>query len=151
MRFTILAIGRLKKCPEMDLLQRYGARLSKNLTIIECEANGPTPNLKKERETLALLGAIPTGAFPFALDERGLDLATRDFHELLCQKAQVNGPHFAFLIGGADGLDFEILPPALLKVSLGRMTWPHALVRAMIAEQLYRIVQLEAQHPYHRD
>ncbi len=151
MRFTIVAIGRLKASPEVELVKRYCTRLPKILTVIELEANGPTPALRKERETIALLENIPAGSFPIALDERGQDLTTRGFHEFLMQKAATQGPHFTFLIGGADGLDSEVLPPAIPKVCLGRMTWPHGMARAMLAEQLYRIIQLEAQHPYHRD
>ena len=151
MRFTLLAIGRLKASPEVDLVKRYCARLPKILTVLELEASGPTAAIRKERETFALLEAIPPGAVPFAFDERGQDLTTRAFHELLVAQSEIHGPHFAFLMGGAEGLDSEILPPALPKICLGRMTWPHAMARAMVAEQLYRVIQLVAQHPYHRD
>ena len=150
-RFTILTIGRLKSSPETDLVKRYTSRLNKAMVVVELDASSASPPLRKERETLALLQAIPTGAFPIALDERGLDLTTRAFHEILSDKAQSHGPHFAILIGGADGLDQDKLPPAMMRVCLGRMTWPHAMVRAMICEQLYRIIQLDVQHPYHRD
>ncbi len=56
----------------------------------------------------------------------------------------------AFLIGGADGLDATVLERADLVLSLGAMTWPHLMVRAMLAEQIYRAQQILAGHPYHR-
>jgi 23S rRNA (pseudouridine1915-N3)-methyltransferase len=57
----------------------------------------------------------------------------------------------AFVIGGADGLDTRILERARLTLSLGRLTWPHLLVRGLLAEQLYRAQQIISGHPYHRD
>ena len=56
-----------------------------------------------------------------------------------------------FVIGGADGLAEEIRAKAAFIMSFGRLTWPHLLVRGMLAEQLYRAQQIRAGHPYHRD
>jgi 23S rRNA (pseudouridine1915-N3)-methyltransferase len=56
----------------------------------------------------------------------------------------------AFLIGGADGLDQDLVRGCDLSLALGPMTWPHMLVRGLIAEQIYRAQQIAAGHPYHR-
>jgi 23S rRNA (pseudouridine1915-N3)-methyltransferase len=59
--------------------------------------------------------------------------------------------HLAFAIGGADGLDATVLDAAAERIAFGPQTWPHALVRAMLAEQVYRAVTILAGSPYHRD
>ena len=64
---------------------------------------------------------------------------------------QASGRPVAFMIGGAEGLDATVLARADAKLSLGRLTWPHLLARAMLAEQLYRAQQINSGHPYHRD
>jgi 23S rRNA (pseudouridine1915-N3)-methyltransferase len=87
---------------------------------------------------------IPAGARIVALDERGKDLATRDFAQLLSQPT-------AFVIGGADGLDPAIKRRAQVLLRLSSLTLPHALAQVLLCEQIYRAATLLTGHPYHRD
>ena len=87
---------------------------------------------------------IPAGARIVALDERGKDLATRDFAQLLAQPT-------AFVIGGADGLDPAIKRRAQVLLRLSSLTLPHALAQVMLCEQIYRAATLLTGHPYHRE
>lgn len=149
MRFTIIAVGELKAATtEALLVRKYAIRLSNVLKIIEVR---PADNGSKERDTLSLLKAVPEGARVVVMDERGRDFTSRQFTDFLSAQATAFGPHLAFIIGGADGLDLELLPPDWPRICLGRLTWPHALARIMLVEQLYRAVQLRSNHPYHRD
>jgi 23S rRNA (pseudouridine1915-N3)-methyltransferase len=60
------------------------------------------------------------------------------------------GKRLSFVIGGAEGLDAAVIARADAKISLGRLTWPHMLVRPMLAEQIYRAQMINTGHPYHR-
>ena len=87
-----------------------------------------------------------------ALDERGKTLTSREFADRIGAWRDGGTDDLAFVIGGPDGHGAELLgarPPCSL--ALGAMTWPHQLVRIMLAEQLYRAVTILSGHPYHRD
>ena len=86
-----------------------------------------------------------------ALDERGRQLGSRDFAQKLGAWRDQGVAEIAFVIGGADGLAESLRRRADLTLSLGQMTWPHMLARAMLVEQIYRAQQILAGHPYHRD
>jgi 23S rRNA (pseudouridine1915-N3)-methyltransferase len=86
-----------------------------------------------------------------ALDERGRDLTSRDLADQIAAWRRDGQRDLAFLVGGPDGLDDAVLARADLTLALGRMTWPHRLVPALLAEQLYRASTILTGHPYHRD
>ena len=96
-----------------------------------------------------MLAALPGRSFVVALDLAG---AAPDTDGLVRHLAQWRdtGRALAFVIGGAEGLDASVLARADAALSLGRMTWPHMLVRVMLVEQLYRAQAISAGHPYHR-
>ena len=100
-------------------------------------------------EKARILAAIPTDSVKIALDERGKSLSTSDLARKLAAWMQV-GRDVSFMIGSADGLDEGLKKNADLQLSLSAMTLPHAMVRVMLAEQLYRAVSLLQNHPYHR-
>jgi 23S rRNA (pseudouridine1915-N3)-methyltransferase len=142
----LIAVGRLREGPELALFQRYDARLRPRLTVMEvAEARGTAAEIKR-RESAALLAAVPKEAVVVALDLGGVALDSAGFSERLAAW----GRSACFLIGGAEGLDGSVLDRADFVLSLGAMTWPHFLVRAMLAEQLYRAQAIAAGHPYHR-
>jgi len=85
-----------------------------------------------------------------ALDEHGKSLTTVDLAKWLSQRQQ-DGRNLAFVIGGPDGLGPEILKKAALRWSLSALTFPHAMVRVILAEQLYRAHSVLQNHPYHRE
>ncbi|MBN8874525.1 MAG: 23S rRNA (pseudouridine(1915)-N(3))-methyltransferase RlmH [Rhodospirillales bacterium] len=145
----LIAIGRLRTGPEADLFARYNARLRPPLAVTELpEGRGSAAEVKR-REGEALLRAVPANAFAVALDLGGeapdsLRLAT------LVGRWRESGRALCFLIGGAEGLDAPVLARADAVLSLGPMTWPHFLVRPMLAEQLFRAQAIMTGHPYHR-
>ncbi len=146
---NLIAIGRLRRSPEAELFERYNARLRPRLTVTElAEERGP-PAVIKRKESMALLAALPRDAFVVALDLGGYAIGTEAFVGRLAEWGALSRP-ICFLIGGAEGLDAEVLAKANFTLSLGAMTWPHFLVRAMLVEQLYRAQAIALGHPYHR-
>lgn len=145
----LIAIGRLRSGPEADLFERYNTRLRPRLTIAELAEERGTPAVVKRKEGAALLAALPRDAFVVPLDLGGHVLDSEAFAGRLGQWAALSRP-VCFLIGGAEGLDTPVIAKADYLLSLGAMTWPHFLVRAMLAEQLYRAQAIAQGHPYHR-
>lgn len=101
-------------------------------------------------EGALLAAAIPVGATVIALDERGRDLASTAFAERIGKWIDDGVADLAFVIGGADGLLPALRERAALTLCFGKLTWPHLLVRIMLAEQLYRAHTILTGHPYHR-
>ena len=150
MRLTIVAVGRQRAGPLKELERHYAERITLPLTIREVEEKRKlTAAELKLREAAVLLDAAPESATLVALDGRGKALSSADLAKRLDAWRQ-GGADVAFLIGGAEGLHDSVLEKASLVLSLGAMTWPHLLVRAMLLEQLYRAQQILAGHPYHR-
>ncbi len=142
----LICVGRLRDGPEKALFDRYSVRLRPALTVVEvAEARGTVIEVKR-REAVALLAAVPKEAFLVALDLAGPALDSKAFSARLTEW----GRTACFVIGGSEGLDRSVLDRAAFALSLGAMTWPHFLVRAMLAEQIYRAQSIAAGHPYHR-
>jgi 23S rRNA (pseudouridine1915-N3)-methyltransferase len=132
----LIAIGRLRAGPELELFDRYDSRLRPRLRVVE---------VPEERGNASL----PKDAFAVALDLGGHALDSEGLALRLDQWRGLSHP-ICFLIGGAEGLDAPVIAKANYVLSLGLMTWPHFLVRAMLAEQLYRAQTIGQGHPYHR-
>lgn len=159
MRITLFAVGRLKAGPEKDLASRYldrfakagpavGLELAKLVEVQESRASNA--DTRKREEASALEKALPEGAILVLLDERGKALDSQAFSDAIGRYRDNGKRDMMLAIGGADGLDPELRSKADLVVNLGTMTWPHQLVRILIAEQLYRAVTILSGHPYHR-
>jgi 23S rRNA (pseudouridine1915-N3)-methyltransferase len=149
MMLRLIAVGRLRGGAEAELFDRYNTRLRPKFVLTEvAEARGAPAEVKR-REGLALLAALPNPAFVVALDSGG---STPDSEELahLLERWFGTGHAVCFLVGGAEGLDAAVLARADYALSLGRLTWPHFLIRGMLAEQVYRARSITAGHPYHR-
>jgi 23S rRNA (pseudouridine1915-N3)-methyltransferase len=156
MRVTLVAVGRAKSGPSRDLFEDYTGRLSRGpvgpLTLKEVEVRGSyPPGEVRRREAELLRAAVPEGARTIALDERGQALRSAEFAALLGRWRDAGTAEVACLIGGAEGLDEALRQEAALVLSLGPMTWPHLLVRALLAEQLFRARCILTGHPYHRE
>lgn len=145
----LIAIGRQRNGPEADLLARYAARLRPTLALTELSEGAGPPAEARRREAEALLAALPPNALAIALDLGGICPGSEGLARLLARWDQQARP-ICFLIGGAEGLAPPVLARADHTLSLGPMTWPHLLVRPMLAEQLYRARSILANHPYHR-
>jgi 23S rRNA (pseudouridine1915-N3)-methyltransferase len=151
LELLVLAVGRSRDAPIDALFAEYARRCPWPIRLIELQPRGIVPpERRKEAEAALLLGAVPAGAAVVALDERGRDLASDDLALQLGTWRDGGRRTVAFLIGGPDGLAESILGAAELRLAFGRMTWPHRLVRVMLAEQLYRAHAILAGHPYHR-
>jgi len=146
---TLLAIGRLKPGPERTLYEHYSARLRPPPAVTELPEARGTPAEIRRREAVALLAALPANALAVALDLGGDAPASEAFAGLL-DRWTATGKPLCFLIGGAEGLDPSILARADHHLSLGPLTWPHFLVRGLLAEQLFRAQCIRTGHPYHR-
>jgi 23S rRNA (pseudouridine1915-N3)-methyltransferase len=159
MRIRIAAIGRLKAGPEREIFERFldragaaGRRLALTFEVREFqEGRAASPSARKDEEAVGLIAAIPADAVVAALDEHGTQLDSRAFAARLEKWRDGGKEDLAFLIGGADGLGTRALEQADLRIAFGPMTWPHQLVRLMLAEQLYRAVTILSGHPYHRE
>jgi len=150
-RISIIAVGRARKGPERALFDGFAGRLAWPVELVEVEERRPLPAAAKVRREGELLNArVPKGAVTVALDGRGKALSSEDLATRLERWRDDGIAEIAFLIGGADGLDHAVIETATLTLSLGAMTWPHLLVRGMLAEQLYRAEQILSGHPYHR-
>jgi 23S rRNA (pseudouridine1915-N3)-methyltransferase len=145
----LIAVGKQRPGPEADLFDRYNARLRPAFTVTEVPDGRGAPIEVKRREGEALLAALPSGAFAIALD-LGAPCPGSDGLARLLARWRDEARALCFLIGGAEGLDAPVLARADHTLSLGAMTWPHMLVRPMLAEQLYRAQAILAGHPYHR-
>lgn len=147
--WAILAVGRLKAGPEEALFAQHAARLRPALGLREVAEGRGSPAEIRRREADALLAALPDHAFVIALDLGGKAPASEELAVLLGRWEEAARP-LRFVIGGAEGLDERVLGRADHLLSLGPLTWPHLLVRGMLAEQLYRAQAIRAGHPYHR-
>ena len=116
------------------------------MEIVEVEARKPG----KAAEAEAIL-ARSQDATLIACDERGRAMGSRAFAARIAALRDDGVRHLAFAIGGADGLDPDLVAASSQALSFGPQTWPHALARAMLAEQVYRAATILAGTPYHRD
>lgn len=154
MRVTICAVGRLRQSPERALVEDYLQRFDRTGRAMGL---GPAHVVEVDDrkgggmagEAVLLTRAIPEGAVLCVLDERGETPDSPGFARWLSGWRD-GGRDLAFVIGGADGVDPALRARAERLLSFGPMVWPHLLVRAMLAEQLYRAVTILAGTPYHR-
>ncbi len=131
------------------MFARYRIRIRPELSLTELPDGKGSPAEIKRREGEALLASLPPQALIIALDLGGEMLDSEAFATRLESWLDLARPlHFA--IGGAEGLDRRVIDRADFVLSLGRMTWPHLMARAMLAEQIYRARSIVAGHPYHR-
>lgn len=156
MKITLRAAGLIKSGPERDLIDDYIKRangLGRGLgipSITECAVDLRGAKSRKD-ETLALCaGYTPTNVF-IALDERGKSMTSRKMSQQIASWRDDGRKEIVITIGGADGFEQSALPANTIKWSFGTQTWPHKLVRVMLAEQIYRALTIMAGTPYHRD
>jgi 23S rRNA (pseudouridine1915-N3)-methyltransferase len=152
MRVTIAAVGRDRSGPTRDLYEEYRRRCPWPIRLLEIPSRTTAPLERRvAEEAERLSSAIPGHAALVALDENGRNLTSRALAAKIGAWQRQGRSELACLIGGPDGLDPALLGRADLVLALGRMTWPHRLVRVLLAEQLYRTATILAGHPYHRD
>ena len=159
MRVNIVAVGRMKQGPERELVARYLDRASSSgkplaltgFAVSELpESRAGSAPARKMDEAKAIAAQV-AGGIVVALDERGKTLGSEDFANRLLRWRDDGKQTVSFVIGGADGLDPSFVAGADLTLSFSPLTWPHQLVRIMLAEQLYRATTILSGHPYHRE
>ena len=155
MRAHLCVVGRLRAGPERTMIDDYLQRFDRTgramalgpATVHEVEDK---KNLGMAAEAELLARAIPAGSVLVTLDERGKQITSPEFADLLGKWRDGGRQDVAFVIGGADGIDPGLRAKADFSISFGHMVWPHMLVRVMLAEQLYRAASILAGLPYHR-
>lgn len=160
MRVSLLAIGRLKRSAEADLVDDYVSRFNImgrgiGLGPLDCveidESRLQQASARTAAEAQSLRNKLPDGAACLVLDETGKELNSQELADCIAGWRDQGTRTLACLIGGPDGLAADVRGGADLTLRLGRLTWPHRLVRVMLAEQLYRAATILANHPYHRE
>lgn len=146
MKVYILAIGKCRRnSPEYALIAEYAKRSGWEIVIKEKD------NATQTEEAEFLLSHIPNGAKVVVLDERGENIKSTELAKKVENWMLSGCSEICFLIGGADGHLPQTRSRADLLLSFGRLTMPHMLIRAVLAEQIYRIQTIIAGHPYHRE
>ena len=156
MKLQISSIGRWSNGPEKGVYDHYAARIDKTgrsigigpLTLKEITFKKPAD---RTIEADALLDSLSPDAFVLALDEKGKSASSDVIANLIGEQRDLGRSNFAVLIGGADGHGPAIKQKSDRLLSLGAMTWPHLLVRGLMAEQFYRAITILSGHPYHRE
>jgi 23S rRNA (pseudouridine1915-N3)-methyltransferase len=145
-RVRIVAVG--TRMPEWvtQAYEEYTRRLRSSMRVDLEELNVGKNKADEEKRLLERIG----DDYLVTLDEHGKSLTTVELAKWLAQRQQ-DGRNLSFVIGGPDGLGPEILGKAELRWSLSALTFPHAMVRVILAEQLYRAQSVLQNHPYHRE
>ena len=155
MKLLIVAVG--QRMPDWaqtaydDYAKRFPPELKVELKTVKTE-----PRASKTRETLVaaererIQAVLPRGCRVVVLDERGTALTTKALAEQL-KGWQLGGDDVALIIGGPDGLEPAFRDAAHQRIRLSDLTLPHAMVRVLLIEQLYRAWSINANHPYHRE
>ena len=135
-----------------DYAKRFPPELKLELKAIKTEprAGGKTAAQLMAAERQRIEAAIPKGTHIVVLDERGTALTTQALASRLGDWQGLGGD-VALVIGGPDGLDPELRRSAQERIRLSDLTLPHAMVRVLLVEQLYRAWSVNAGHPYHRE
>jgi len=155
-RVTILSVGHKMPAWISDGFHEYARRMPPEVRVdlveLKPEERGAGKNEARAKavEGERLLAAVPDGGTLVALDERGKAVTTKGLSVMLGEWMR-DASHPVFAIGGADGLDEAVKERAAKLISLSSLTLPHALVRVVLAEQLYRAWSILARHPYHRE
>lgn len=156
MKFTLIAVGHKMPGWVNAAYEDYARRMPPDMLFALHEikpghrAAGEDGARARQQEAERILAALPDGCVPVVLDERGVQATTRELADWI--RGWMNeGVSPAFVIGGADGLDDNVKLRAHKLLGVSRLTLPHALVRVLLAEQLYRAMSILKGHPYHRD
>jgi len=158
-RVTIAAVGKARASPEQELSDLYLERtraiasklgISKLEVMVIDTSRAASAEARMAEEGDKLIAKSPPSPYLVALDEKGRAMTSEAFARHLAKLRDSGSRDLVFLIGGPDGLAPSLLAKAQERLSFGAQTWPHLMVRAMLAEQLYRACAILAGHPYHR-
>ena len=159
MRLTLVCVGKGNKTPEQELCDAYLTRarafapklgFSKLDLVLIDVWRAASLGARMSEEAKRIAAKLPAGARIAALDEGGVAQSSENFAKYLARLRDSGVRDLALAIGGPDGLAPSFRDSAQDRLAFGPQTWPHLLVRAMLAEQIYRAFSILAGHPYHR-
>ena len=149
MKYIISIIGKFKNNDENLITQKYLKRI-KNIKLNQYEIKVSNLEKRLEEEGSKLINSTPKNGKLILLDEQGENLSSTELAELISKWRDNNISSVNFAIGGAFGNGQLIKTSADKIVALGKLTWPHQMVKMMVAEQIYRIETILEGHPYHK-
>jgi 23S rRNA (pseudouridine1915-N3)-methyltransferase len=159
MRLSVIAVGSMRGCPEGALVEDFihrAMQMGRNMGFPAVEVEEvPVSRARDVKSRMAeeadkLTARVPPGAHIVLLDARGKGMTSEDFAEMLGALRDAGTKNLCFVVGGPDGLAPLPGKKPGRSLAFGPQTWPHLLVRAMLAEQIYRAMTILAGHPYHR-
>ena len=148
-RYIISTIGKAKNSDEDMITHKYLKRI-KNIELKQYEVKTNNPEKKLEEEALKLINTTPKNGKLILLDEKGQNLSSTDLAKIILNWRDNNVTYINFAIGGAFGNGEKIKNTADKIIAFGKLTWPHQMVKMMVAEQIYRIETIIQGHPYHK-
>lgn len=148
-RYIISTIGKAKNSDEDMITHKYLKRI-KNIELKQYEVKTNNPEKKLEEEALKLINTTPKNGKLILLDEKGQNLSSTDLAKIILNWRDNNITDINFAIGGAFGNGEKIKNTADKIIAFGKLTWPHQMVKMMVAEQIYRIETIIQGHPYHK-
>ena len=149
MKYIISTIGKVKNNDE-DLITRKYLKRIRNIELKQCEVKTKNKEKRIEEEADKLINLTPKDGKLILLDEIGENISSSDLAKLILNWSNSNITSVNFAIGGAFGNGMKIKRTADKIIALGKLTWPHQMVKMMIAEQIYRIETIIHGHPYHK-
>lgn len=159
MNIRIIAVGKVKEKYLQEGIKEYLKRMSPHAKVevieVSDEKTSERPSetelrLIKEKEGDRISRYLKEGAYLFALDIKGRNLSSEEMSGMISDLGIQGKSDLTFLIGGSVGLADSLIEKADFKLSFGRMTFPHQLMRLILVEQLYRSFKIIAGHPYHK-
>ncbi len=145
MKFTLISVGKKNdsdiEAAVADYTKRIGRYFPVDWKII------PTSDVEKEGESI--LKTLDSGDFVVVLDDKGKELNTIELSEFIEKRMSASDKRIVFVIGGAYGFAENVYKRANFKWSLSKLTFPHQLVRLILAEALYRAISVIKKEPYH--
>ena len=149
MKYKISTVGKIKSNDEDIITRKYLQRI-KNIELKQYEVKAKNKEKKLEEEADKLINSTPKDGKLILLDEEGENISSSDLAKLILNWNNSNITSVNFAIGGAFGNGIKIKRTADKIIALGRLTWPHQMVKMMISEQIYRIETIIHGHPYHK-
>ena len=149
MKYRISTIGKIKGNDE-DLITRKYLKRIKDVELKQYEVKTKNIEKKLDEEADKLISSTPKNGKLILLDEEGDNISSSDLANLISNWSNNNISSVNFAIGGAFGNSVKIKKTADKIIAFGKLTWPHQMVKMMIAEQIYRIETIIQGHPYHK-
>ena len=149
MKYIISTIGKIRNNDEDLITKKYLKRI-RNIELKQYEVKTKNKEKKIEEEAEKLINSTPKYGKLILLDEEGENISSSDLAKLILNWNNSNITSVNFAIGGAFGNGIKIKRTADKIIALGKLTWPHQMVKMMISEQIYRIETIIHGHPYHK-